>query len=390
MKLTGLLLTLSLAANAALLFFCGRGDSTSLPSPTVAPAVVAKNPALDPLLWPNLATPDLPALLARLRAAGFPPSIIRAVVTAQVEEEFAARREKITGPERNLPPWKVALAEADPARRDALEALASEKRDRVKQLLGADATAPNPTMIALQRHQFGHLSPEKFARATALQRDYDELRGEAMRSSTERERLERFALLDKEQHIDLAKILTPAELETYDLRASPTARRLRANLDLFAPSEAEFLKIFRLQNPYDAQLTPSSEEPSPALIDQRIAAQQRLNAQIAAALGPERAADYQRSIDPTFRQVTRIATRLDLPPSVATTVWQTQQDFEKQFAATASDPALAPAARTARQQALRAEASAQVAAALGPRGFEAFRHNGGNWLTPTPKATPGR
>jgi hypothetical protein len=165
---------------------------------------------------------------------------------------------------------------------------------------------------------------------------------------------------------------------------------LRANLDLFAPSEAEFLKIFRLQNPYDAQLTPSAEEPSSALIDQRIADQQRLNAQIAAALGPERAADYQRSLDPTFRQVTRIATRLDLPTSVATTVWQTQQNFEKQFAAAASDPALSPAARTARQQALRAEASAQVATALGPRGFEAFRQNGGNWLTPTPKAAPGR
>lgn len=391
MKLTGLLLTLSFAANVALLVLLSRPhDSTPLPSPTIAPAVVAKKPALDPLLWPTLATPDLPALLARLRAAGFPLNLIRAILSAQLDEEFAARREKVTGPRRDLPPWKVALAEADPARLKADAALDREKAARLKQLLGLDAVAPNPTSIAIRRHIYGPLPPEKAERLISIQRDYDELRSEAVIGSTEQERLKKFALIEKEQHADLAKILTPAELETYDLRASPTARRLRANLDLFAPSEAEFLKIFRLQNPYDAQLTPSAEEPSSALIDQRIADQQRLNAQIAAALGPERAADYQRSLDPTFRQVTRIATRLDLPPTVATTVWQTQQNFEKQFAAAASDPALSPAARTARQQALRAEASAQVATALGPRGFEAFRQNGGNWLTPTPKAAPGR
>ena len=340
------------------------------------------------MLWPTLVTPDLPALLARLRAAGFPPSIIRAVVTAQVEEEFVARREKINGPKRNLPPWKVALDETNPARRVANGALDREQASRLRALLGADATAPNPTAIALQRHQFGHLSSEKVARATAIQRDYDELRGEVMRGSSDQERSEKFALLEKEQHADLAKILTPAELETYDLRASPTARRLRSELGPFAPSETEFLTIFRLQHTFDQAFGPSGANSEAAPL--RSEAKERLNAQIAAALGPERAADYARSLDPYFRQLTRLTARLELPPTVATTVWQIQQNFDNQFAAAATDPALSPAARTARQQALRAEASARVTATLGPRGFEAFRHNGGNWLTPPPKAAPGR
>jgi hypothetical protein len=104
MKASNLILAASLTVNAALvalvainapgLFRLGQ------PAPTTAYQARVTRPAAQPdspdgnlgaRSWTALKGDDLKTLVARLRAAGFPPGVIRAIVKAQLDEQLHAR-----------------------------------------------------------------------------------------------------------------------------------------------------------------------------------------------------------------------------------------------------------------------------------------------------------
>ncbi len=375
MNLTGSLLAVSLVVNTALLVLLLRPHVTIPALGAPASLTAEASDALDPLLWPNLATADLPALLSRLRADGFPIPVIRAILSARLDEEFAARRKEIAGPQSDLPRWKLPLVESRPTAWRELAALDREKAARLKQLLGANAQPPDSRALAHRRRYFGGLPSEKAARLAAIEEDYGELRAQADIEGSTMERFEKISLLRQKEIADFAKVLSPAELETYLLRASRVANQMRHELSDYAPTEAEFLTIFRIRYPLETAFPTSIGN-----VQEIAAAQKEIIAQVTAALGPERGADYARAIDPFYQNVAHIAERLSLPKPVATEVWQTQKDFLWRLAATETDPALTPAARTAQTQALIETANAKISTALGPRAFEVYRQNGGAWL----------
>ena len=59
-----------------------------------------------PTLWSQLETDDLRTLVARLRAAGFSPVVIRAVVDAQIAGRFEGRLKAITQERDQTPYWR--------------------------------------------------------------------------------------------------------------------------------------------------------------------------------------------------------------------------------------------------------------------------------------------
>ena len=115
-----LLIALSLLANAALIAafalkpalvppavrdFFGGSSPTAGNSSRAAPTATHGRPAekLPPQLWSALQRDDLPSLIDRLRAAGFPPNIIRADETlspdareAQIKQLAARGRDELT------------------------------------------------------------------------------------------------------------------------------------------------------------------------------------------------------------------------------------------------------------------------------------------------------
>src|SRR5438128_856950 len=103
MKSSALLLTGSIALNATILgaltmrptlapsgfrdFFGGHAAA----APQAAPVRVVKSPPR-PKLGASFETGgDLPTLVSRLRAAGFPPAVIRQIAMAEVSTRFNAR-----------------------------------------------------------------------------------------------------------------------------------------------------------------------------------------------------------------------------------------------------------------------------------------------------------
>jgi hypothetical protein len=267
MKLASIVLAGSLVANVAFLAHYLRSKppssdanaSTAASSGNPGGARISASPEINPApnpdaaqvaaLWQQLRTEDLPTLAARLRAAGFPPSVVRSLIAGEVEARFAARREAIYRELADAPYWTntmSAMRGMDFKTLAALNELSAEQKRLIKDVLGPSAETEGYSLL---RVRFGNLSAEKHHAVQNVTSDYASMRSKLFAKAAGLplgpEARDQMALLIKEERADLEKILTPAEMEAYELRSSPTADLLRINLEAFKPSESEFRAIFR-------------------------------------------------------------------------------------------------------------------------------------------------
>jgi hypothetical protein len=385
MKALPLVIAASLAANAALLALVLTRPTSDLATATATSngksAAEAKAATGDPKLWSNLTSTHPQDLIARLRAAGFPPATVRAIIAAQIRADYAARIRALAPNKGDTPFWKNAQP-AEPKIRTAIRELYREQEDSINRLFGGPDPDRALVMSVLERRQYGDLPADKVAQLTNVKRDYDEMRSEiyeATRGGTQLpEDRAKLALLDKEQHADLAGLLTPQELADYDLRTSNTANMMRYNLSVFNPTETEFRSIYALQSAFDEHYGQMAPGMTPDQMRQRNEAQQQLNTQIKTMLGTERGTDFERSTDFAYRQAALVAERLDLPKTAVNDVWSVKTDIEQR--ARSLSPDLSPADRATQMAALAQEANAKVTASLGQKGFDIYKQNGGSWL----------
>jgi hypothetical protein len=191
----------------------------------------------------------------------------------------------------------------------------------------------------------------------------------------------KLALLDKEQRVDIAALLTPQELLEYDLRNSSTASQLRSQLAIFNPTEDEFRAIFKIQQAFDDQYgSVSSIAMSMEQRRQRTEAQKQLLPQFQAVLAPDRFAAFQQATDPAYQTINRLVARLELPPETSTQVVTLQKDIQQRAMSAQTALDITPEQRAAQLAALNQEATDKLTQTLGARGFEAYKANGGFWL----------
>ncbi len=405
-----LLLAASLVGNAVLLAaLFAFSPSAATGSSTAKNATDARRPAdsvstaASPTLWKNISASDLTAQKARLIAANFPPDIVRAILLAQIQDNFAARRKglnPVTNPTKEF--WKNSQT-TDPKIVNELRALNREQRKAINDLLGPDPQAI-PLQGALDDGRTG-LPPGKANLVASIKRDYSEMRdgifADAIGGVPLPDDRTQLALLEKEQRADIVRALTPDELLTYDLQTSNTASTMRSQLIGFNPTEAEFRAIFEKRHAFDERYDGSSlvgqftagptAPPTQDELRQRADAQKQLTSDITAMLGPERGAEYQRSLDGSYQMISRVVDRLGLPTTTAMDAWTLQKDIQQRAQAVQTNRQLAPEDRNAQLTALSAEAAAKLTATLGPRGFDVYKNYGGQWvqnLQPRPATGP--
>jgi len=396
MKISTLLLAGSLAANVALVavFVAGAFGDTGPAAlgrdvhPS-APATAFRAATLGPETWTALRSDDLAAEIERLRAEGFPPAVIRSILAAQIRESFAARRKALEAAQADTPFWKNPVR--DPAIAAELRTLSREEDKQLKELLGPD---PDDRTVASLRRQFGNLPEEKLQQLRRIQDDHDNQRSDIFSNARNGNLLpdeqQKLNALDKTMHADLAAVLTPEELADYDLRSSNTANQLRFNLAAFDASEQEFRALFSLQQAFNDKFGQMYGPASQDEMKARNEAQNQLNADIKAALGDARYADYQRANDYSYRQASQLVARLELPPETANQVYALQQDIQQRAQSIRRDGSVPWEDRTQQLTTLADEATAKVSTLLGPRGSEAYKQNGGQWiknLVPRPAIT---
>lgn len=424
MKSSTLFLSLSLLANAALIGVLvlrapagstGRDATATARTTTAAPAAgstgaktgnaSANAATVDtssaPKLWDRIRADDYKTLVAHLRAAGFPPLVVRRVITALVTEKYDARRLDIEKDYLSSPVWAQNRGPyMDPKIGPQLRALQKEQTEEVKNALGSNIAgmfADTDEEKAMLKYSIGDIPADKLDQLYAVAMDYGEKRMKIYASlntggtmlPADREAL---AAIEKGMRDDLAKFLTPAEVADFNLHASQASYQLRSTLAAFQPTEDEFRTLLPLYQAYQEQFPAGTNNLPPEQDAQRKAAQEAMIAQVKAQLGPDRATDFQQAIDPANAQINRLVARLDLPISAATQVQAVQKDVQDRASAIRTDTSLSKTDQQTQLNALADEASAKISTALGgTNGLEAYKMNGGQWilgLRPRPPAAP--
>lgn len=405
MKLPTLLLVGSVAANAALLglfaarpalappafrdFFTSdqqRAAQLAAEKQTAAAhaAALAKATAPKPPLWSALATDDLRTLITRLRAAGFPPAVIRSVVDRQISQLFAPRLRALENADPNLPFWKLPPSYSMGDRRlEDINQLYRERSRLTRELLKDHALA-DADVTAAQRRQFGDLSPAKIDQLQRIEEDYGEMLS-SLRAATKGivlpEDQEKFALLAREKSADLAAVLTPEELADYELRTSPTTRYLRTRLAGFDPSEAEFRALYQAQQAVNARYAGGAIEAQAMDQPKREAAQNAYNAQLLSSLGAARYAEFVRTTDQQFQQLSRLAQQNNIPASTALLAYELRDTASRESNRILDNPALDPAQQRAALQTLAQTTRGQINALLGSTVGASYAQVASQWLS---------
>ncbi|HEX2855759.1 MAG TPA: hypothetical protein VHO24_21160 [Opitutaceae bacterium] len=403
MKLRALLLVGSLLANITLAFLVANrsaqwidfsSDSrTTAAQPTPSPgsanesAAALATPPLSPAdganpqTWAQLNTGDLPAAVARLRAAGLPPALLRAMVRTLVSEQFEDRRKVLTDAIKAQPWWLGESFNFDPKIGTIRRRINRDQEDLVNQLLGPD-TDLTEAQRARQRRAFGDLPQDKIEALQRIDSDYAQMMAEVrmeaqgMMLAEDRAKL---ALLEQEKSSDMAALLSPEERFEHDLRSSPSSAELRGRLAAFDATEAEFRLLFKLQKTVDDQFGP----PQTLSVEQRNQRNQalaKLLPQVEAALGAARFAEFKETTDGNYLTTSNLVRRFELPPTATREIIAIQRDINQRSESIRGDRNLAPETRNAQLMALGQEANTRLAPILGPDALSAYKQGGGGWI----------
>jgi hypothetical protein len=408
MNPSALVLTTSLVANVALLglfaakpslappavrdFFDFRSPGTSEADGSAKARTGARSASVPPVsqetssLWQTLHSPDLTRLVAQLRAAGFPNSIVRSIIDAEIAARFAPQIKELTREMHETPYWKPdpSLYSGSTQRFEAISKVIRERTQLLRSLLGQDAFAlgsADPT--AAQRRQYGSINPAKIDLVQRINDDYAEMTGQiraAMQGISLPEDREKLALLEREKRADLAALLTPAELADYEMRTSPVTSRLRTPLGIMNASEAEFRAIFEIQQPYASVLNPVVPVRTAESTRERSEATKTINAQIKAALGDERFAQYERATNSEFQQLHRLAAGAGVSHDAIARAFDQRAPVAAASSAIANDRTLDATAKRQALQTLAQTTRTAILSTLGPVAGPAYVENA-RWLT---------
>ena len=411
MKLSTLLVAGSLALNAALAVVYISQSRPADPSAqvvaassasgtkAVSPQVGATKPSSsaskknDTATWATLnKTGDLRALAARLKAAGFSPSIVRAAVSAQLGESFKARRAELLPKIEDRPFWKtdsyggslLSSMLTDPKYRTATRELSLEQSRLLKEILGPDANAQPADYDEYLVRRFGNLPKDKIEQLQRLDQDYNDLRNEVTRAArgiTLPEDREKLAILEREKRADLAQMLTPEETEDYLMRTSTSTSRLRQVMTAFNANEDEFKALYRVQSAFDEKYGTTLGGPTtPEQRNERQAAQTQVEEQFKAALGEARYAEFARASDREYQQLSTMTKQAGVPDAAAIAVVDMRESVLNESNRIYDDASLSAEQKRAAIQGLAQTARSQALSTLGAEVGPKYLQVAERWL----------
>jgi hypothetical protein len=186
---------------------------------------------------------------------------------------------------------------------------------------------------------------------------------------------------------ELRNILSPAELEQFELRHSPVASNIRnRGLIGFDPTEAEFIKIFRIHKEFEEQFGFGWR---PANAEDQVRFQQGRETKellLQNALGAERYAGYLRSQDSTYQRLAGLADFHGLPLQAAIQVHDIRAAVLQHAGQIAEMQHLDQPLRQALLLEIQSEAGRAITSALGQEAYQEFLSLPiGQWLRRIPE-----
>ena len=421
-----LLLVISLGVNVALGVAYFKKEATAPAAPPPSPATVESvasapaapgaspklktqivvqtvtNTAVQKIDWRMVESADYRQYITNLRAIGCPDETIRDLITADVTKLYEARFKALRpGSTNKYEYWKPGMAMfkelADESQVEKRQALSREKRALLTELLGS-APEEKPDMMAMFgggnpfERMLEFLPSGKQTQAMEIEQKFAAKLMKSMDGGFgDTDSMKNMLKVQREKEAELAKVLTPQELEDYNLRMSQTANMMRFQLTSFDPSEQEYRDVFKVKKKFDDDFGFAGVPPTDKAEREKFdAAKKDLETQLKQTLGDARYADYERAQDYVYQGLFRFTEKQQLSREAANKVYDMKKVAEEQAKKIRNDTALSSEQRNAALASIRAETETAVTGVLGAPGYEAFKKAtpASGWirqLSPDPK-----
>jgi hypothetical protein len=386
-------LVCSLVANLALasaLIWKNGGRTKEAVTP---PAITELTPSAGAvrLDWSSVEASDYEQYVKNLRAIGCPEETIYDIVVADVSTMFAMRaRTEI--PSKTWKYWdpQDAVPTRDEIRNQRLRReLEQEKQELIVRILGPEALkfATKYDLWggeAEADRKLAFLPESKRAGLEDIQSKFHQLEQAATdwdaNGAVTEAAQQRIADLEKQERSEIAAVLTPDELLDYDLRTSPAAERLRAELNGFHPTEQEFRQLYTQRKAYEDQLNAAVDVRDRQVLAAREQTQEQIAQQLKTSMGAARYGEYLRSADIDYQNALHVTNYLGKPEQVAGGIYDLKLRNDAAANQAAASTALTPAQRQAAFDQLRADAETQLKALLGDTGFATYLESNRWWM----------
>jgi hypothetical protein len=339
-----LLISLGLNVALAVLLFYALSAPTDSPrqaSTNTLQAAAATNKAKPRVVvrrqffsWNEIESNDYPTYIANLRSISCPEATIRDIIVADVNQLYAQKRAAVLAQYAG----QDSGSEAQRSDGEKLRLLDEERRALLTRLLGPSwegtttftttAIAQSPQSTAVNDPVLGQISAEV---RQALQ-EVNERAQQRLQAYLEAQRLAgrsvdqaHLARLRQQVRDDLARVLTPLQLEEYLLHYSASAQKLRSELEGLRLSTDGFRQLFRICDPIDQQIELYYSGNDPVSVKKRQELQKQREAAMKLALSPDRFQRYQLLQDPVYRQTQAIVEQLGAPPDTLMPLYQVNQ-----------------------------------------------------------------
>lgn len=346
--------------------------------------------------WAQLESEDYETYIERLRRIGCPEETIRDIIIADLEKLMAGRVREIDAVTGKPEYWKpsrrhLTSTVKERAKIGQKQEVEFEKREIVRQLLGIDLAAERARVRGerdFYDERLTFLPDERRGRVrTIMERANQEemmLREKSWLEADELSAADKAELreIQRRKEKEIGALLSPEELEQFNLWFSPSAYRVREAFLALEPNEQEFLALYQMQRQFDVQW--DGVEPSELDAEQRHAytlAQQALEAGMREYLGAEKFEKMGHARDPDFRQLQRTAAQFGLNPEITGEIYDYRQALEEERKNVQANSALPSAQREAILRALNEETEQAVVEAMGPKAYRYYvRQGAGQWI----------
>ena len=348
--------------------------------------------------WSQLESEDYNTYIQRLRSISCPEQTIRDLIIADLDKLMAPRLQAIYGRRKDLHYWQPEEEELanNHDHRDwwrQEREIEQEKRDVIRELVKTDLIRERLKQKGyadFYERRLGFLPEDKRSEVRTLLEKYDDqehkIRGREYEDSDPPSAEDQAQLkkIQAERQASVAQVLSPAELDQFELWMSPSANTARRAVYGMNATEDEFLAVYRARQAFDQAWS----RVDPALMDDATRARWEqskvsMDEEIKSQLGEERHRDYKRGEDEEFHDLNATVSRYKLPREIAVEVYEYKRVVADIRAKVQNDRSLPADRRTPMLQAISTEAERSVRTLLGEKAFNYYLKRGqGQWLRP--------
>jgi 2-hydroxychromene-2-carboxylate isomerase len=358
--------------------------------------------------WSDLQVADLREFVRRLRAVGCPEETIKDLVLAELNRSFSKKQRALWQDsnfnsseywkpyrQRNVPAELKKNRERSLQMRD----MQKEKTALIVELFGVDVEKERRKEEGMDGDwgwNSGNLAYLPESKRDAVQKfleDFQDKEQEfyaSIQGAWDADTRAGQKRLEQEKMDGLAQILTPQELREYALRNSQMASQVQSEIRGVDLTRAQYEALFDIRSKYGDSIYNYGDAGNDADAMKQIEQNKKdLQADIASAVGADKAQQLERAQDYSYQELNRLAKRYGLPADTASKVYDFKGAAETAVKDLSANTDLTSEQRQSALAQIRTETEQAVKTAVGSEKiYKRYVNNGGWWLNNLAPAPP--